>query len=61
MSNSLQDIHQTALLFWVRVVLACESVTAHYFNTNNNNNGDPLNFPRGWVQHWMRAEPAPKG
>jgi hypothetical protein len=41
MSNSLQDIHQGALLFWVRVVLACESVTAPYFNTNNNNNGDP--------------------
>ena len=41
MSNSLQDIHQNALLFCVRVVLACESVTAHYFNTNNNNNSDP--------------------
>ena len=41
MSNSLQDIHQNALLFWVRVFLACESVTAHYFNTNNNKNSDP--------------------
>jgi DNA-binding response OmpR family regulator len=38
---SLQDIHQNALLFWIRVVLACESVTAHYFNTNNNKSGDP--------------------
>lgn len=41
MSNSLQDIHQAALLFWVRVIPACELVTAHYFNTNNNKNCDP--------------------
>lgn len=60
MSNSLQDIHQNALLFWVRVVLACESVTAHYFNTNNNNNGDP-NFPSRLGAASMRAEPDPKG
>lgn len=50
-----------ALLFWVRVIPACESVTAHYFNTNNNKNSDPLNFPSRLGAACMRARSTPKG